>query len=144
MPGCCCINNCDNPARSRGMCAKHYTRYYKHQDTAVNFKAFDWWRKGEKVAGLIEPEVSRRSYEEQEVLRTLFTEQLSEDGHSRSYEPCGISQDIGLLEGIDGFYAQDFDNKVNMKPSPYREGKSRPLTEREFYEIFGFGWLFNN
>ena len=29
----CKVPECPNPSRSRGMCSKHYTRWWKHKDS---------------------------------------------------------------------------------------------------------------
>ncbi len=34
----CKVDACDKPAKSRGYCAKHYTRFYRHGDPLVNMR----------------------------------------------------------------------------------------------------------
>lgn len=91
MINLCCIYGCDNKIKVCGLCAKHYQRMRKHDDVCVNFNAYYNWRKKESKSETIKEETYHLSLEEINLMRSIFGENISIDGHTYYFNPIPFS-----------------------------------------------------
>ena len=96
MTKICAVYECQNPARTKSLCPKHYMRLHRHGDVHVNFSGFKIYRKARARSLMIQPYSGDVSAEEHRILASVFRESVADCEHGHSFSTQAIGYDLML------------------------------------------------